>query len=59
VTERNRQNQEILFDLTQQSKTYEAQIQTLKAEKSKLSADYQMAKSSLENYENEKIESVF
>jgi cell division FtsZ-interacting protein ZapD len=58
VSERHRQNQEILIDLTQQNKTYEAQIQTLKLEKSRLNAEYQMAKSNLENYENDKIEFV-
>jgi hypothetical protein len=42
--------------LTQQNKTFEAQIQTLKSEKSKLNADYQLAKTNLENYENEKLE---
>lgn len=42
--------------MTQQIKTYEAQIQTLKGEKFKLNAEYQQAKSNLDSYESEKYE---
>jgi hypothetical protein len=56
MSEKNRQNQESLIDLNQQVKTYEAQIQTLKIEKSNLNAQYQQVKQNLEIHENEKLE---
>lgn len=58
ANEKYRQNQESLIDLTQQVKTYEIQLQTLKLEKSKLSAEYQLTKTSLDTYENEKLEYI-
>lgn len=56
ASERSRQNQEQLLDLTQQCKLNEAQLTTLKLEKSKLISEYQLMKTTLENYENEKLE---
>ena len=35
LTEKNRYDQEVLIELNQKLKTYEAQLQTLKVEKSK------------------------
>lgn len=52
-TEKNRYDQETILDLEQKIHTYEAQIQTLKSEKSKLNAEYQLAKSNLDKNENE------
>jgi TATA element modulatory factor len=56
LTEKNRYNKEQLIEMQQQIKTYEAQMNTLKTEKSKINAEYQMVKTSLETYENEKFE---
>lgn len=56
VSEKNRQNQELVIDLTQQTKTLEAQIQTLRNEKNRINTDYQMSKTNLEKLENEKLE---
>ena len=58
LTEKNRHNQEQVMEMNQQIKTYEAQIQILKLEKSNLSAEYQMAKANLDIYESEKFELV-
>ena len=59
VTENSRQNQELVSDLTQQSKINEAQIQTLKQEKSKLIGEFKQVKINLESCENEKLEYSF
>lgn len=59
VTEKSRQSQEQLLDLTQQFKLTEAQLQTLKLEKSKLNAEYQLMKTTMDNYENDKLEYFF
>lgn len=56
ISEKNRQNQELVFDLTQQTKSLEAQIQTLKNEKTRINTEYQLSKTSLERIENEKLE---
>ena len=56
ASEKNRQNQESLIDLNQQIKSYEAQIQTLKIEKSNLNALYQQVKQNLEIHEHDKLE---
>ena len=56
LTEKNRYDQEVLIELNQKLKTFEAQLQTLKAEKSKLNAEFQLAKTHLETYENDKYE---
>lgn len=59
VTEKNRYNQDLVIDLTQQTKSLEAQVQSLKIEKSRINAEYQLCKTNLENYENEKLELVY
>ncbi|RNA32793.1 TATA element modulatory factor isoform X1, partial [Brachionus plicatilis] len=56
VSEKNRQNQELVLDLTHQTKALEAQIQTLKSEKSRINTEYQLCKTNLERFENEKLE---
>lgn len=56
ITEKYRQSQESLMDLNQVVKTYDVQLQSLKIEKSKLNAEYQLVKTNLESYENEKYE---
>lgn len=56
MSEKNRQNQELVIDLTQQTKTLEAQIQTLKTEKSRINTEYQLCKTNLDRFENEKLE---
>ena len=56
LSEKHRQNQETIIDLNQQVKSNEAQIQTLKIEKSNLNAQYQQVKQNLEIHENEKLE---
>lgn len=56
MTEKNRQNQDLVLDLTQQCKLTEAQLQTIRLEKSKLNAEYQLVKTAMDNYENEKLE---
>lgn len=56
MTEKNRLDQELMIDMEQKLKTFEVQIQSLKLEKSRLNAEFQAAKTTLENYENEKYE---
>lgn len=56
LVEKNRQNQEDLLETSQQLKIFEAQIQTLKQEKSKLNIENLMVKSNLEKIENERFE---
>jgi hypothetical protein len=56
LSEQNRSDRETIIDLNQKVKTYEAQIQTLKSEKSNINAEYLLAKNNLEIYENEKYE---
>ncbi len=56
ITEKYRQSQESLMDLNQVVKTYDVQLQSLKIEKSKLNAEYQLVKTNLDSYENEKYE---
>ncbi len=56
TTEKYRQCQESLIDMNQIAKTYDLQLQSLKIEKSKLYAEYQLVKTNLESYENEKYE---
>lgn len=56
VNERFRQSQESLIDQSQLCKTYEMQLQSLKMEKSKLNAEYQLAKTNLDAHENERYE---
>ncbi len=59
VQEKYRQSEEILIETAQQVKLLEAQLSTLKVEKSKLNAEYQMIKANLETSETEKLEFVF
>ena len=56
LTERNRHNQETLLETSRQINTFEAQIQTLKIEKSNLSAELHATKKRLENHENDTYE---
>ncbi len=56
LSEKERHTSEQLFDLTQKSKAYEAQMHTLKLEKSKLVAECESLKAKLEIFENEKLQ---
>ncbi|CAF0737533.1 unnamed protein product [Brachionus calyciflorus] len=56
ITEKHRQNQEQVIDSTQKIKSLETQLQSLRADKSRINAEYQLCKGNLENYENEKLE---
>ena len=56
LNEKTRYDQETIMDLEQKIHTFEAQIQTLKSEKSKLNAEFQLAKSNLDKNENESYE---
>lgn len=56
LVEKNRYDQEIILDLEQKASTAEAQNSILKSEKAKLSVEYQLAKTNLDSYENERNE---
>ncbi len=56
LSEKSRYDQENLIDMEQKIRTLEAQCQTLKSERSKLSAELKMVKATLETYENERYE---
>jgi hypothetical protein len=56
LSEKERHTSEQFFDLTQRTKAHEAQIHTLKLEKSKLVAECESLKAKLEIFENEKLQ---